>query len=346
MQVPEPRAVNGIPIYEIGSVGLIINGTIQQAVDKKFRLHTVLRSALRQVGHAHTMVTSPPYYGAGRDYGEETITITPSPHKEPCDISGQEHEWVPLNVPQTSNCTRGSNNKKLWAKMEEQKPPPPSYYCKKCEAYKGMLGQEENPAIYAATLSRLVDDTTYSYMDESPTLWVNIGDSRHDKGQKRGSLTGAPETFVRMMSSREFLHRSTNIWFNYTFPDPQNSRPEDLFEYVYMFSRDMRYYYDKEAVMEKKISGPGYKPIGNVWLIQTEQGVVKGHSAPMPSKLAERCILLSTQSGDTVLDPFAGSLTTAVAALRHGRRFIVVEPNPEYVEIGLQRLQGISMPMF
>jgi DNA modification methylase len=58
----------------------------------------------------------------------------------------------------------------------------------------------------------------------------------------------------------------------------------------------------------------------------------------MPEALAEPCILAGSAPGDTVLDPFAGSGTVAVVALRHGRNFVGTELNPEYSEIAHNRI--------
>ena len=62
------------------------------------------------------------------------------------------------------------------------------------------------------------------------------------------------------------------------------------------------------------------------------------HLAQMPEALAERPILLTTNPGDLVLDPFAGSGTTLVAAKRLGRRAIGVEIEERYCEIAAERL--------
>ena len=64
------------------------------------------------------------------------------------------------------------------------------------------------------------------------------------------------------------------------------------------------------------------------------------HPAQMPVELAERVIRACSRPGDVVLDPFAGSGTTAVAAVACGRRAIGVERSREYAEIAVQRLTG------
>lgn len=63
----------------------------------------------------------------------------------------------------------------------------------------------------------------------------------------------------------------------------------------------------------------------------------------MPQALVEPCILAGSEPGDLVLDPFAGSGTVGVVALRHGRRFLGIELNQEYVGMAHRRIVG---PLF
>ena len=78
----------------------------------------------------------------------------------------------------------------------------------------------------------------------------------------------------------------------------------------------------------------------NVWRIQPEaRGPETGHHpAPFPIELAARCIRLSTWPGETVLDPFAGSGSTLLAARSLGRRAVGVEKSERYCEIAARRL--------
>jgi DNA modification methylase len=62
------------------------------------------------------------------------------------------------------------------------------------------------------------------------------------------------------------------------------------------------------------------------------------HFAVMPEELAETCVLAGCPEGGTVLDPFCGSGTTGVVALRHGRQFVGIELNPQYVEMARRRI--------
>jgi len=64
----------------------------------------------------------------------------------------------------------------------------------------------------------------------------------------------------------------------------------------------------------------------------------KAHSTQKPERLLERIILGCTKPGDVVLDPFAGTGTTAAVAQQHGRRWVAVEKEPEYVELIAERL--------
>jgi DNA modification methylase len=73
-----------------------------------------------------------------------------------------------------------------------------------------------------------------------------------------------------------------------------------------------------------------------------ERDSAGGHLTPKPLKLLEHMIELFTEPGQTVLDSFLGSGSTAVAAIRTARNCIGIELNPEYVEIARERLKGAS----
>lgn len=66
------------------------------------------------------------------------------------------------------------------------------------------------------------------------------------------------------------------------------------------------------------------------------------HPCPVPVKLMERIILLTTNEGDTVLDPFMGSGTTAIACINTNRNYIGFEIDEKYYNIAKQRIEDIK----
>ncbi len=66
------------------------------------------------------------------------------------------------------------------------------------------------------------------------------------------------------------------------------------------------------------------------------------HPTQKPVALIDRCLRASTNPGDLVVDPFAGSATTGVTAIRLGRRFIGSEQVKEYAELGARRLEEVG----
>jgi site-specific DNA-methyltransferase (adenine-specific) len=69
----------------------------------------------------------------------------------------------------------------------------------------------------------------------------------------------------------------------------------------------------------------------DVWEMAPESATRVGHPAPFPVELPQRLIDLYTYKGDVVLDPFVGSGTTAVAAVRTGRHYVGYDTEPAYV---------------
>ncbi len=88
------------------------------------------------------------------------------------------------------------------------------------------------------------------------------------------------------------------------------------------------------------------KQLGSVWTFPVCSGSErlkdshgrKIHSTQKPQALLERVIAISSKLGDTVLDPFAGTMTTGAAAKKLGRRFIMIERNETYCTYGRKRL--------
>ncbi|MBQ0088098.1 MAG: site-specific DNA-methyltransferase [Prevotellaceae bacterium] len=66
------------------------------------------------------------------------------------------------------------------------------------------------------------------------------------------------------------------------------------------------------------------------------------HPTQKPLRLLYRILLASTREGDTILDPFAGSCTTGIAANLLGRRFIGIDQSKEFLDLGIRRKQEIS----
>ena len=101
-----------------------------------------------------------------------------------------------------------------------------------------------------------------------------------------------------------------------------------------------------KAKLAQELADKGYSTRNkrDVWTIASKP--FKGaHFAVMPEALVEPCVLAGSAEGDTVLDPFTGSGTVAVVALRHGRNFVGTELNPEYGEIAKDRITNAA-PMF
>jgi site-specific DNA-methyltransferase (cytosine-N4-specific) len=119
-------------------------------------------------------------------------------------------------------------------------------------------------------------------------------------------------------------------------PESVGDRPTRSHEYLFLLSKSERYFYDTTVV-----TGPNGRRVRSVWDVNTQvTPEAKGHFATFPPALIEPCILTASRPGDLVLDPFAGSGTTALVAGQQGRRFVGIELSPEYALMAKRRLQG------
>lgn len=90
--------------------------------------------------------------------------------------------------------------------------------------------------------------------------------------------------------------------------------------------------------------GEGTRNRRSVWTVAT-QPFKEAHFATFPPALIEPCILAGCPKGGTVLDPFGGAGTTGLVADRLQRNAVLIELNPEYIEIARRRING-DAPLF
>ena len=77
----------------------------------------------------------------------------------------------------------------------------------------------------------------------------------------------------------------------------------------------------------------------SIWTDVKGESTRNGHPAPFPVSLAERLIKLFSFAGDTVLDPFAGTGSTSIAAMNTGRNSIACDIEPKYLALTKKRMQ-------
>jgi len=158
---------------------------------------------------------------------------------------------------------------------------------------------------------------------------------------------------IGQMLAIGFLMRGEIIWDKAASASPSTawgswcsaSNPvlRDVHEYILVFSKGgfQRSKGDREDTIQKDDFLAWTK---SVWQFPAVQARQIGHPAPFPIELPHRCIQLYTYKGDMVLDPFAGSGTTCLAAKQDERRFVGYEINPEYITLAEKRLGEISEP--
>jgi DNA modification methylase len=95
-----------------------------------------------------------------------------------------------------------------------------------------------------------------------------------------------------------------------------------------------------QKLMESgRMGSPLYEWWDDIQIVKNVSKEKGNHPCPVPIRLMERIILLTTEPGDMVLDPFVGEGTTAIAAQQSERRYIGVELSPDYAETARRRLE-------
>lgn len=200
----------------------------------------------------------------------------------------------------------------------------------------------------------------YTDDDISKTKWQNVGIPAK-------SLIGIPERFALAMGDRVgFIRRNTIIWYKRnSMPDPVKDRFTEDFEYLYMFSKQGKYFFEQQFEpnnytesrwgsnekyneIQGGLSTMTPNPLGRnkrcVWDIPTESSK-SDHYAAYPKRLCEIPILAGCPISGVVLDPFAGSGTTLEVAKSLNRKSIGIELNPNYCELIKKRVGNVTLPM-
>ncbi|MBM4283767.1 MAG: site-specific DNA-methyltransferase [Deltaproteobacteria bacterium] len=153
---------------------------------------------------------------------------------------------------------------------------------------------------------------------------------------------------IRDMLDLGFLMRGEIIWDKGasaaastawgSWKSPGNPTLRDVHEYILVFSKGAfsRPNPEKRASTISKEEFLEYTK--SVWTFGAESARKVGHPAPFPVELPYRLIQLYTYAGEVVLDPFMGSGSTAVAALKAGRNYVGYEVDPEYVRLANKRI--------
>ena len=231
-----------------------------------------------------------------------------------------------------------------------------------------------------------IGDSYYNYRSDGNYPKQSVSKTRQDlpmstpvrgnklKVYKQKDLIGIPWMLAFALRADGWYLRQDIIW-NKPNPMPESvkDRCTKSHEYIFLLSKNQNYYYDNEAIKEPvkqdwgtrdrtkgKYHNPGTglqphsgltksyerKNKRSVWTVNKKP--YKGaHFATYPEELIEPCILAASRPGDTILDPFMGSGTTAYVARKHDRHYIGCELHEDYGSLIQKRIKAIptKLPM-
>ena len=142
--------------------------------------------------------------------------------------------------------------------------------------------------------------------------------------------TGEMFTFALYIWDKRKIVRFSSFG---SYPYPTNIFSTFPYEWIIVFCKKGKRDKVSDEIKEKsKLTQKEWADwaINSFWEMQPAKAKSEGHPAPFPKELPHRLIKLYSFYGDTVLDPFMGTGTTAEAALELGRNAIGYEINPEY----------------
>ena len=240
----------------------------------------------------------------------------------------------------------------------------PPYWSLRDYEVADQIGRDDSLQDYLANIVSAFDELKRVLRNDG-TVWLNAGDvytsgnrryrapdkknrarAMHvrpptPKGLKPKDLIGVPWRLALMLQEAGWWIRSEVIWHKpNAHPESVRDRPTKAHETVFLLSKSQNYYYDVDAVR-----GPNARRLRTVWDVPTEpvkrnNGNADDHPAMMPMSLARRCVSITSREESVVLDPYAGSGTTLLAAQELGRRWIGIELNPTFVDLIERRFRG------
>lgn len=181
-------------------------------------------------------------------------------------------------------------------------------------------------------------------LKEGASVCINIGDGRN------GNVPTHSDIIQFMSRDLEYIPVTTIIWNKKncssrtawgSWLSPSNPSFPTPFEYILVF----RYKDRNHKGNKEDITVTSDEFVDNslaYWKFGTEKLSKVGHPAAFPIELPKRCIQQLTYAGDTVIDIFSGSGTTAMAARGLHRNFIGFEMSKDYYELSLNRLNSIE----
>ena len=244
---------------------------------------------------------------------------------------------------------------------------PPYWGLRDYNGEEKQLGLEETPEEFVENLVNVFREVKRVLRDDG-TVWLNLGDSFLPNKQ----LGCIPFKVAMALQKDSWILRQDIIWHKPNpMPESVRDRCTKAHEYIFLLSKNAKYYFDNEAIKEDGVSkgvadspgsikavdgvGGSRDNIGkfkgsskrnkrSVWTVTTKP--FKGaHFATFPMDLIEPCVLAGCPEGGTVLDPFGGSGTTALVANGHNRDAVLIELNEKYIEIAKKRL-GVGTDLF
>lgn len=176
------------------------------------------------------------------------------------------------------------------------------------------------------------------------------------------SMLGIPWRLALALVDDGWTLRNDVIWNKpNAMPESVTDRLASRHEHVFLLTKSARYWFDlapiraphsstadragKEALRGQKAIRPvgpnsgsyseGGRNPGDVWTIATRP-FPHAHFATMPLELASRAVQAGCKTAGVVLDPFSGSGTSGLAAAQHGRRYVGIDLNADYLDLSLR----------
>jgi len=219
----------------------------------------------------------------------------------------------------------------------------PPYWDLKDYGHENQIGAGDESYEHYHDRMQTVWNECYDVLCDEGTMWVVV-----DTVMERGDLQLLPYHIAERAEDVGFLLQDVVTWYKPTAIAGMTDRNVvNKKEYVVYLSKSKEHVFrEKEGQngLEDPAIADGHR-LGNLWRYPVKRGSAGQnvlHKSPYPTSLINQIVDVSTDPGDTVLDPFFGSGTTAASALNRGRQCIGYELNEEFEEVIAERLAPLQ----
>ena len=199
---------------------------------------------------------------------------------------------------------------------------------------------------FVQTIWDVLSDQNFSRSNETVIWFGNVSSGDYSFITDYMNAVGQSNTVYEKYMEQEGFKIINNITWQKTNPPPNLAcrcftHSTETILWAQKDEKKSRHFFNYKLMKEQN----GGKQMKDVWtgsLTKKSEKAEGKHPTQKPEYLLERIIFASTEEGQVIMDPFCGSGTTGVEAVKYGRKFVGIDNCEEYLQITERRLEKVT----